>query len=71
MWKKGDGRPDYLEVSLRVTDNETAGLLTAQTDWEGGGGVAERLLGSAIGNEDGKRVRTFHVVVPIHGKGRE
>ena len=78
-WKKGDGRPDYLVVSLRVTDHETAGLLRAEADWEESGGLAERLLGQSeegrgeagqVGaSKEGKRVRAYQVVVPIHGKG--
>jgi hypothetical protein len=71
LWKKGDGRPDYLDVSLRVTDNETAGLLTAEADWEGGGGLAERLVGENEEGQNGKRVREYQVVVPIHGAGNE
>ncbi len=66
-WKKGEGQPDFLEVVLRVTDNETAGLLRNEDDWDGSGALARRLLGEGGENEDGKRLRSFSVTIPVTG----
>lgn len=66
-WTNGDGRPDYLEVVLRVTDNETAGLLTSADDWESGGVLAGRLLGEGAGSDEGRRLRSFSVTIPVTG----
>ena len=66
-WMKGDARPDYLDVTLKVTDNATAALMPTEDDWDGGGGIAERLLGSTGASEDGKRLRSFSVKIPLTG----
>ena len=32
---EGDPEPTHFRMTLRVTDNKTAGVLTAAEDWEG------------------------------------
>lgn len=66
-WRTGDRRPDFMEVLLRVTDNETAGLLRNETDWEGGSELARRLLGGGGEDDEGQRVRSFTVTIPFTG----
>lgn len=64
-WQEGEGKPDFLEVLLRVTDNRTAGLLEEESDWEFGSGLAGRLLGREDNPDSGQRLRTYRVVVPV------
>jgi prepilin-type N-terminal cleavage/methylation domain-containing protein len=64
-WQEGDEAPDYIEVTLRVTDSRTAALLPDEADWESGSGLAEGLLGSEADPEAGKNLRTYEVVIPV------
>jgi prepilin-type N-terminal cleavage/methylation domain-containing protein len=64
-WNRLDNEPDFLDVTLRVTDNKTAALLSAAGDWESGSGLAEQMLGSEADPESGKRLRTYHIVIPV------
>lgn len=65
VWQEGDGQPDFIDVVLRVTDNATAGTLRAESDWDGSGPLAKRLLGDGSENDPGKRVQTFSVTIPM------
>lgn len=64
-WTKGNGEPDFVEVTLRVTDNKTAALFTEQGDWEATSDLARRMLGTEADPESGQRLRTYHVEVPV------
>ena len=70
-WKEGDEQPDFIEVVLKVTDNATAGTLRSESDWDGSGALAKRLLGDGSENDPGKRVRTFSVTIPVNGGVRD
>lgn len=67
-WDGEFGVPDYLEVTLRVTDNRTAALLPGVADWSEGSELAGRLLGSESDPEAGKRLQTYYVVIPVNAE---
>lgn len=64
-WKRLDDEPDFLEITLRVTDNRTAALFPEQGDWDASHELARRMLGSEAEPETGQRLRNYYVEVPI------
>ena len=66
QWTEEGDDPTHLQVTLQVTDNETAGALTDQEDWEGGSTLSEQLLApnSSTGAPN-KRVRSFRMTIPF------
>ena len=52
--------PDLIRMTLQVTDEETAAILTEMEDWEPGSDLATRLLSDENG---GGRLRTFQMTI--------
>lgn len=62
-WRDDDPAPTHLRITLRVTDDETAGILSEQDDWLGTTALAKELLGS--GEQESGRIRTFRMTIPF------
>ena len=62
-WSDNDPAPTHLRITLRVTDDETAGILSERDDWLGTTALAKELLGS--GEQESDHLRTFRMTIPF------
>ncbi|NNC87435.1 MAG: prepilin-type N-terminal cleavage/methylation domain-containing protein [Akkermansiaceae bacterium] len=66
-WTRESGLagPDFVDLTLRLTDDRTAALLSKEENWEGDWPLARQFFGEGPGSAEGKRMRTFKTRLPL------